>query len=185
MSIDLRAPFDRDTAILLADYPRDEWESHGNFAKSTKGWLNAHAGFRAIGEYLQVNAEHWLDNNMSNDDFANEFGYYGNVLFQNLHGHHTWEDRNFFPEIFATEPKAERAIDLLEQDHETLDVVLDEIRKRGNRAIQLAVLDDTQMRDEVAPLRDAVEDLNALLARHLTDEEESIVPILLHYKMRG
>ena len=59
------------------------------------------------------------------------------------------------------------------------------LQHRGLPPVQLAQLDAAQMPTEAAAVHENAKALSALLERHLSDEEEIVVPILLHHKMRG
>ena len=104
---------------------------------------------------------------------------------RNLHGHHGWEDRSFFPELAAADPRFEHGLEMLEGDHEALDDVLDRFTRTGNRAVKLIQLDEAQARDEVGALHKITTEIEGFLARHLSDEEDLVVPIILHHKLRG
>jgi len=66
-----------------------------------------------------------------------------------------------------------------------LDALLDRITIRSNRAIQLQTLDPKQVYETAAALEHDFETLKKFLNRHLSDEEDLVVPILLHHKMRA
>jgi len=66
-----------------------------------------------------------------------------------------------------------------------LNVVLESFSISANRVIQLAELDKKQARDEVGGLHSIAETIEAFLKRHLGDEEELAVPIILHHRLRG
>ncbi|WP_282152670.1 hypothetical protein [Ruegeria atlantica] len=51
--------------------------------------------------------------------------------------------------------------------------------------IKLIQLDEAQARSEVGSLRDTSEAIEAFLKRHLSDEEDLAVPIILHHRLRG
>ena len=63
--------------------------------------------------------------------------------------------------------------------------MLDGFTRTANRAIKLIQLDETQARDEIGRLHGTAQTIEAFLARHLTDEEELAVPIILHHRLRG
>lgn len=183
--ITLREGLPTEMQTLLRDLPRDGWEDHPNFARSTRNWMSAHQSFRRVGGILQADAERFLDGDLAHDDYAARLAHAGHSLIQSLHGHHTWEDRKFFPELEEADPRFARGLEMLETDHETLHTLLDGMARTGNRTVQLATLEPAQMTEEVKPLRDMAERLNAFLHRHLTDEEDLVVPIVLHHKLRG
>ena len=64
-------------------------------------------------------------------------------------------------------------------------VVLDTFTKGANRAIKLAQLDAVQAKEEIGKLHGTSEVIEAFLKRHLSDEEELAVPIILHHRLRG
>lgn len=170
---------------LLRDYPRDAWPDHPNFAVSIQNWLGAHVMFGRLANIVEKETQAHLDNNSDTRDFIGRLGYYGNLLVANLHGHHSWEDREYFPELHRADPRFENGLNMLEADHEVLDAGLDRLTHHANRTIQWATLDPKQVREEAALVLDDVGDVKSYLARHLPDEEDLIVPILLHHKMRG
>jgi len=51
--------------------------------------------------------------------------------------------------------------------------------------VQLVTLDEGQARNEAGLLHDLAARLEGFLARHLSDEEDLVVPLLLHHKLRG
>lgn len=170
---------------LLRDLPRDVWQAHPAFARSIQNWMVAHQMFRQLGHIVQTDGEAFLDKDMDPDRYADRLAQFGNLLVRNLHGHHTWEDRTYFPELQAVDPRFADGLEMLETDHLELDALLDRFTRGANRVVQLATLDPAQMAPEAAPVRDMAERLNRFLERHLTDEEDLVVPILLHHRMRG
>ncbi len=184
-SIHTRDGWPEDTATLLADYPREAWPGHPNFARSIQNWMGAHVGFRQLGQVLRQTTEDYIDREISPEIAAAHLGYYGDILVRNLHGHHTWEDRKFFPEIREADWRFDTGLETLESDHDVLDETLEDLTGRANRVIKLIDLDETQARSEAGGLHDAAGRIEGFLERHLTDEEDLIVPILLHHKMRG
>jgi len=170
---------------LLRRYPRDSWAAHPGFREKTQQWLGAHRMFRQLGATIGKDTEGFLDGNSDAADFAARLSYLGGALVGNLHGHHGWEDRSYFPELSAADPRFDAGLKILENDHATLDIVLEKFIRTANRAIQLVQLDETAVKDEVGKLHEVVKTIEAFLQRHLTDEEELAVPIILHHRLRG
>ncbi len=172
--------------LLLGDYPRDAWPDHPYFAKSISNWMGAHEMFRRLGGIASGEVELFLGKDREANEFAGKLSYYGGLLVRNLHGHHTWEDRHFFPELSTADNRFDRGLELLEGDHRELDALLEGFVLSGNRVIKLIDLEDEQSaRNEGGKLLDTATGIEALLNRHLADEEDLVVPILLHHKMRG
>ena len=103
----------------------------------------------------------------------------------NLHGHHSWEDHSYFPELSAADPRFGAGLEVLEKDHADLDIVLDDFTRQANRVIKLAALDEAQAYDEAGAVHVQAQVIEAFLKRHLTDEEDLAVPIILHHRLRG
>lgn len=171
--------------FLLNQYPRDSWDVHPGFKEKTKHWLGAHQMFRRIAERIRLDTEALLNKDMDPTDYAGRLSYYGRNLVGNLHGHHGWEDHSYFPELSAADPRFDAGLEVLEQDHADLDKVLDDFTRTANRVIKLSALDEAQAYDETATVHEASATIEAFLKRHLSDEEELAVPIILHHRLRG
>ena len=171
--------------ILLNDYPRDSWEEHAGFRDKTRQWLGAHQMFRRLGSMVRKEAESYLEGNREAEDYVNQLVYQGSALVGNLHGHHGWEDHSYFPELSAADSRFDAGLEILEKDHADLNAVLDSFTDTANRAIALIQLDDRQSRTEVGKLHTTAQTIEAFLQRHLSDEEELAVPIILHHRLRG
>ena len=171
--------------FLLDRYPRDSWDAHPGFKDKTRHWLGAHQMFRRVAERIRLDTERYLDRDLAADDFAGRLSYYGGNLVGNLHGHHGWEDHSYFPELSVADPRFDAGLELLEQDHADLDKVLDGFVDGANRTIKLTHLDEGQARDAAGNVHETAKTIEAFLARHLADEEELAVPIILHHRLRG
>lgn len=183
--ITTRAGLPSEMQTLLRTLPRDGWQDHPHFAASIRKWMGAHGMFRQLSEIVRKDTEAFLEKDLQDQDYAKRLAHFGYLLNANLHGHHTWEDRKFFPELQAADPRFERGLEMLATDHLELDALLDRFTRRANRVVQLATLDPGQMPEEAKPLRDITAQIGGFLERHLTDEEDLVVPILLHHKLRG
>lgn len=170
---------------LLSQYPRESWDAHPGFKDKTKHWLGAHRMFRQLSQLIRQDIEVYLDRQKDADAFAGRFGYYGDALVRNLHGHHGWEDHEYFPELSAADPRFNAGLEILETDHADLDKVLDDFVRTGNRTLKLTQLDQQAAFDEAGKLHETAGAIEAFLKRHLSDEEDLAVPIILHHRLRG
>ena len=66
-----------------------------------------------------------------------------------------------------------------------LDKVLNDFTRTANRVIKLSALDEAQAYDEAGQLHATSDTIEVFLRRHLSDEEELAVPIILHHRLRG
>ncbi len=178
-------PMPEEMHLLLTDYPRDGWAAHPNFKRATEQWMGAHRMFRQLAEVTRTETEADLDKTRDPDDYAGRLSIYGNLLVRNLHGHHHWEDHSYFPELSAADPRFDAGLEILEKDHEALDGLLDGFTSASNRVIKLIQLDEAQARDQAGAIHEMAVNIETLLERHLADEEDLAVPIILHHKLRG
>ena len=184
-SIHTREGLPTEFQTLLADYPREAWPDHPNFAQSIQNWMDAHQMFKRLSAITSQETELFLDKKRSEDEYASRLSFYGNQLVNNLHGHHHWEDHDYFPELSAADDRFDDGLDMLETDHIELNSVLENFTNAGNRTMKLLQLDKKQAYEEAGKLHTASGAIETFLNRHLADEEDLVVPILLHHKMRG
>ena len=178
-------PMPDEMQLLLTDYPRDDSSAHPNFKRATEQWMRAHHSFRQLAEVTRTETEAYLDKTRDAQDYAGRLSIYGNLLVRNLHGHHHWEDHSYFPELSAADPRFDRGLEILEKDHAALDGILDAFTAKSNRVIKLIQLDEAQARNEAGAVHEMASGIEQLLDRHLTDEEDLAVPIILHHQLRG
>jgi len=170
--------------FLLKDFPRENWADHPNFGHFTRYWLDSHQMFRQIASLLGKVTESYLSKNCSAQDFAERFAQNGNQFLSHLHNHHTIEDQHFFPEIRQVEKRFDLGLETLEKDHAELSELLEELAKIGNGVIGLLPTDQVGARSEAGFLYENLAKIDKNLDRHLTDEEDLIMPILLLHKLR-
>ncbi|MFT4784454.1 MAG: hypothetical protein ACI9IV_002200 [Paracoccaceae bacterium] len=148
-------------------------------------WLGARQMFRRLSERIRLDAEGVLNMDIALDAYTGRLSHFGGNLVSNLHGHHGWEDHSYFPELSAADPRFDAGLEVLEQDHADLDKVLDDFTRTANRLIKLSTMDQAQAYEEAGQLHKTSETIEAFLKRHLGEEEELAVPIILHHRLRG
>ncbi|MCO6383689.1 hemerythrin domain-containing protein [Oceanicola sp. 502str15] len=163
--------------ILLADYPRDTWEAHPHFAGLVEFWLDRHLMFRKLLGLLNTETQSLLDG-ADPARFGTALPRYGGMLLQQLHGHHQIEDQHYFPILQQKAPGIARGFELMEADHVQLDPALAAFADTANAALS-KIAEGGNAKDSVAPFAASLESLGKLLDRHLTDEEELVVPVVL------
>ena len=169
--------------ILLQDYPRETWQAHPNFGGLVAFWLDRHLMFRRLDAMLTDAVQQALDRNNDPQNFARNLSRFGGMLLEQLHGHHMIEDQHYFPLLVQREPKLERGFDILDRDHHALDPLLEDFATAANGAITGAPTGKGP--DAIAPLEREMARLSRLLDRHLQDEEELVVPVILKFGPSG
>ncbi|WP_323766444.1 hemerythrin domain-containing protein [Marinovum sp.] len=162
--------------VLLADYPRAAWPQHENFAGLVAFWLDRHLMFRQLTEALREDAEARIDNRIDPQAHVRRLGRFGAMLVDQLHGHHQIEDLHYFPKLAGLEPRLQRGFELLDSDHHAMDALLSRFSEAADGVLQGG---------EAGAFHTELQGFAGLLNRHLVDEEELIVPVILRHGAQG
>ncbi|SOH94531.1 Hemerythrin HHE cation binding domain-containing protein [Monaibacterium marinum] len=165
--------------VLLETYPRETWEGHHNFGQLIRFWLDRHLMFRKMNKILLSGVEGYLDQRVDAGRYGRETARIGQKMLHEIHGHHTMEDTHYFPVLTKQDKRLIRGFEMLDADHHALDEHLAGFAKDANAL--LGALGNGKARDEAGRLHDRITGFGGFLDRHLTDEEDLIVPVLLHY----
>lgn len=111
-------------------------------------------------------------------DFKPWLGQHLHWLLNGLDEHHQVEDFHYFPVFRRAEPRLAAGFELLERDHAALHTAIGGIVLRAN-AVLTAQTDSASLRDDLARFHDAHVELGRELLRHLDDEEDLVIPLLL------
>lgn len=165
--------------VLIETLPRETWEPHPNFDGLTRFWLDRHLMFRDLLGRLVTGAEAYLDKSADPMRHAQETARYAGFLLNQLHGHHQIEDQVYFPKLEALDARLTAGFELLDADHHALDGHIHALADRTNAYLQVAA--EAAARDRVGELLGALQQFETFLDRHLTDEENLVVPVILTY----
>lgn len=170
--------------ILLAEAPREGWENDPRFNALLRFWLDRHLSFRAALTTLARDAEAVADRRSDPLAYAAALSQVGGRFVNELHGHHQIEDIHYFPLLAARDPRVSRGFDILDRDHHALDGHLDSFVGGANAVLRL-VENPVELVETAGRFREDLARLGGFLDRHLTDEEELVVPVILKYGMDG
>jgi hypothetical protein len=178
-----RSGWPEDLRVLVARYPREQWEGHANLGEMARFWLSRHAMFRELATMIQTIEAQFRAGKLSAAEFPRQFVPRLQFLLSQLGVHHQIEDLHYFPIFRAAEARLARGFDVLEGDHHAIHADMDRTVETANaflRALStnLAGDADTLRRcgDAYAAASGAL--LKGLI-RHLDDEEDLIVPLIL------
>lgn len=177
LSLDTRPGLPEALRVLLRDYPRQGWQTDPGFHGLVSFWLERHMMFRQLMARMTDDTQGFLDGRQDPRAFAQGIGRFGGIFVNQLHGHHQIEDHHYFPILRTREARIERGFDLLDADHHALDGILARFVDHANGAIQGTGGPDP--RAAAGRLLAGLTDLERLIDRHLTDEEDLIVPVIL------
>lgn len=164
--------------VLLRDHPREAWERDPNFAGLVAMWLDRHLLFRRLLDLMRQDAEALLDRRLEAAAWGARLSRLGGHFVENLHGHHRIEDDHYFPLLVRREPRLEAGFELLDRDHKALDGHLDLFVGGANGALRVLEEEDA-LRGAAGGFHGQLLRLGGFLDRHLTDEEELVVPVIL------
>ncbi len=161
---------------LLQDYPREAWEAHPHFAGLVAFWLERHMMFRKLLDMLEQDAQSAVDKVLDPRQHQARIARFGGMLVNQLHGHHQIEDHHYFPVLSGLEPRLARGFEILDSDHHDLDGLLARFTDAANATLQGG---------EPGAFLTEVEAFAPFLSRHLEDEEDLIVPVILRHGPGG
>ena len=179
LDLDARQGWPADLRLLFDHYPREVWTGHANLGPMARFWLQIHDGFRDLGGSLATATTEFREGRLSVKEFRPWLAPRLQTMLTHLHGHHQIEDHQFFPLFSAAEPRLVRGFEVLELDHELIHATIVELVGSANAFLQAEAND----RDAVKRAGDRYAEANDLLLRklkrHLEDEEDLIIPLIL------
>ena len=138
-----------DMRALIARYPREQWDGHAN-----------------LGE-------------MAPAQFPPLFVPRLQFLLEQLDVHHQIEDYHHFPRLRAADDRLARGFDVLEEDHHHIHADMAATAETANALLRALQSDADSLRRCGDDYADASGKLLTGLMRHLDDEEDLIVPLIL------
>jgi hemerythrin-like domain-containing protein len=111
--------------------------------------------------------------------FARFFAPRLNHFLGNLDGHHNIEDQHYFPIFAAAESRLKRGFDILDGDHHMIHEALERNAEAANEFLRALETDDDTRRRAADAYAGENDRLVAMLMRHLDDEEDLIIPLIL------
>ncbi|WP_192251132.1 hemerythrin domain-containing protein [Mesorhizobium caraganae] len=174
-----RAGLPDDLRWLVQKYPRENWQGHGNIHGLANMWLQRHDMFRELGGMLTNGIGDYREGRLTAPDFARWFAPRLNHFLGNLDGHHNVEDYQYFPAFAKAEPRLKRGFDILDADHHTIHDGLERNAETANAFIRTLEESEDKQRFAADAYADENSRLIAMLKRHLADEEDLIIPLIL------
>lgn len=174
-----RSGWPEDMRVLVACYPREQWDAHPNLGEMARFWLSRHAMFRELSAAIEQIAAHFRAGKLPPQEFARQFVPRLQFMLDQLNVHHQIEDLHYFPIFRAADERLARGFDVLEGDHHHIHADMARTAETANallRALQGGGEAMLRCGDSYA---DASSALLKGLARHLDDEEDLIVPLIL------
>lgn len=170
--------------ILLQDYPRAGWETNPRFDGLVRFWLERHLMFRRMLDAMRADTEALVEARIDPQAQAARLSQIGGRFVGELEGHHQIEDGHYFPLLAKAEPRLARGFDLLDADHHALDGLIARFVEGANGVLSVWQ-DETARPGAAGRFLGILVETNRLIDRHLVDEEELVVPVILHHGPGG
>src|ERR1700681_3686082 len=83
-----RSGWPEDLRVLIAQFPREQWEGHANLGEMARFWLSRHAMFRELSGAIEQVTESFLNGGLPAADFPRQMVPRLQFLLQQLDVHH-------------------------------------------------------------------------------------------------
>ena len=174
-----RSGWPDDMRHLIARYPREQWLGHANLGEMGRFWLSRHDMFRELAGMIQEIETQFRAGALPAAQFPRLFVPRLKFMLSQLDLHHQIEDYHHFPLFRAADERLARGFDVLEGDHHAIHADMERTAETANallRALNGEADALTRCADAYATASGA---LIKGLVRHLDDEEDLIVPLIL------
>jgi len=169
--------------VLLARFPREQWQGHANLGEMARFWLSRHAMFRELASMISGVETQFREGILSAAEFPRQLVPRLQFLLSQLNVHHQIEDLHYFPIFRAADARLKRGFDVLEGDHHAIHADMASTAETANALLQALSGNLAGNPDALTACGDAYAQASGALLkgliRHLDDEEDLIVPLIL------
>ena len=177
--LESRSGLPDDLRWLVENYPRESWQGHHNIHGMASMWLQRHDMFRELGGVLTAGIGDYREGRLDARGFAQWFAPRLNFFLGNLDGHHNVEDHHYFPVFANAEKRLKRGFEILDADHHLIHEALERNAETANAFVRSLQENEDRQRFAADAYADENARLVAMLTRHLADEEDLIIPLIL------
>ena len=174
-----RSGWPEDLRVLVERYPREQWDGHPNLGEMARFWLSRHAMFRELSTAIEQIAALFRAGTLPPEEFARQFVPRLQFMLNQLNVHHQIEDLHYFPIFRAADEQLAPGFDVLEGDHHHIHADMARTAETANALLRSLLGGGDMMRRCGDDYADASGALLKGLVRHLDDEEDLIVPLIL------
>jgi hemerythrin-like domain-containing protein len=179
--IDQRTGWPDELCVVLNEFPRDTWPK--TRSSMARFWIDKHNYLRRQSDALQSANQDYRAERTAPAQFGNWIAPRLQGFLSELHGHHQIEDFHYFPAFRSAEPRLTAGFDVLGSDHELIHQGIAAIVESINGFLAAIQSDSAENTDAHRHAADryikASETLHQRLNRHLADEEDLIIPLMI------
>jgi len=166
---------------------RDEWHQHTRFAGEAEFWMQVHKALLIATAELPNKCGALMlsiDDPIARKKSLTQLSQLGGQLIHHAHTHHHVEDNHFFPVFQKAFPKLNHHLELLDGDHKVLTASLDQLELALREVSSAKNYSDSKSANSKCQftceqLLSAAKSVDALFTRHIADEEEICIPVIL------
>ena len=133
-----RSGWPEDLRVLVARFPREQWQGHANLGEMARFWLSRHAMFRELAATIQAVETQFREGALSPAEFPRHLVPRLQFLLSQLNVHHQIEDLHYFPIFRAAEARLARGFDVLEGDHHAIHADMENTANTANALLARA-----------------------------------------------
>ncbi len=174
-----RSGWPDDLRVLIERFPREVWEGHANLGAMARFWLSRHDMFRELSATIEDTTTQFRSGALPAAEFPRQMVPRLQFLLQQLNVHHQIEDLHYFPIFKAAEERLARGFDVLEGDHHAIHANMAATADSANALLRALAGDGDALTRSGDAYAQASGVLIKGLIRHLDDEEDLIVPLIL------
>lgn len=164
--------------LYLRDaFPRERWT--GAMPETAAFWLQMHAGFRAQQRHMADATANWRSGKLDPRGLHAALMPTLQAFLQHLDGHHRVESGHYFPQFRLIEPRIQSGLDLLDRDHDAIHAHLDALFHAAVAFHQAVAAQSPDATDHAHQLADVLDRAAPGLIRHLDDEEDIVIPLMI------
>lgn len=177
LQLAVRTGLPDDLRFLLRAHPRGGWPDSAGYGPVSRFYLQRHGMFREIMTTFGDDTRALIEGRREPGAFAQRLRRMAGFFLHELHMHHSIEDHHYFPALKRLEPKLDRGFVMLDADHHAIDAILGSFQED---AIDLLDgLTGADPKTAAGRFEQALGPTERLIDRHLTDEEELVVPLMI------
>jgi len=172
-----------DLLELLARYPRESWAGNPDVAGLAGFWLQRHQMFRELSAMIVGATTRLREGVLTPGAFRRFFQRRIGLLLGELDEHHNVEDFYYFPTFATAAPRLKRGFDILDADHHVIHGAIEALGEESEAflaALSGQVSGKTaEIGRRIDAIAGAIAGFERNLLRHLDDEEDLVIPLIL------
>lgn len=183
LALDVRTGLPQEWLFLLEKHPRPVWHENPGLGQTGEIWLGNHGYFRSLSSYIGEATDSLWHGQLDPIVYSEILKTRAGALLSGLEGHHRIEDEHYFPKFSLAEPRLIHGFELLDADHRAMHEAIENFSRSAHTMLAAMALADGSLTPGV---NQGAEEFSrflikfqALLARHLDDEEDLVIPLII------